>query len=89
MSSKKSPASKTGTVTKLAIFLGLGLGFSGELAGCTWIGWMVGEWWVSRGGPASAPGLTAGGFMMMALVHIIWLLWRLEAKVEKEGLDES
>lgn len=83
MSSKKSPASK------IAIFLGLGLGFSGELAGSAWVGWWIGKSWQMRGGPASAPGLVAMGFVIAAITHITWLLWRLSNRQNTDGEEIS
>lgn len=93
MSSEKLPKSpvnpKARAVAKFAMFLGLGLGFSGELAGSAWLGWWIGHWWVTQDGPKQAPGLCAMGFVVLSLCHIIWLLSRIMAAQEAQNPEET
>ncbi|HVJ63677.1 MAG TPA: hypothetical protein VM901_00310 [Bdellovibrionota bacterium] len=85
MSLKPSPAPKRRAINRLAIYLGLGLGFSGELMGSAWVGWWVGTWWMqSHGGSKQMPGLMAGAFMLIALCHVVWLLLRYAAREEQQ-----
>lgn len=76
MSLKPSPKNK------LAIYLGLGLGLSGELVGSAWVGWLAGAWWTRQGGSKQAPGLFAAAFVIVALCHVVWLLLRLSSREE-------
>lgn len=92
MSLKKSPtpnATPSKKVVKVAMFLGLGMGFSGELAGSAWLGWWVGHEWRTHGGPVQAPGLCSAAMVMLSLGHIVWLLYRLSLKAEDSELEED
>lgn len=77
MSLKSSPKAKPQKVHKIAVYLGLGLGLSGELIGSAWIGWWVGTWWARQGGSKQTPGLAAAALVVLALGHVIWLLLRM------------
>lgn len=78
MSSKKllnKPKNKVPTV------IGLGFGFASEFAVAAWLGWQVGKYWqLNQGGSYRSPGLFAAGAVLVALLHVCWLLWRISTK---------
>ena len=84
MSSNSSPKPKAAkAITVVAMYLGIGLGFTGELVGSAWLGWWIGKWWITQGGSKQSPGLGAASLVVLALVHVIWLLIRISNRQEQ------